>query len=121
MWPNKKYEYEDVVYAELDVDDTSSYGPETITLIKPIIDGTYKYSVHDYSNDSGEQVALDANREMALSGAVVKVYKGTELLRTYQVPTDQTGIVWNVFELKNDVITTLNTMTGEYDAIFMTY
>ena len=58
---------------------------------------------------------------MAAYGTVVIVYKGTELLRTYQVPTDQTGIVWNVFELKNDVITTLNNITGAYDAIFRTY
>ncbi|RLD53829.1 MAG: hypothetical protein DRJ01_18855, partial [Bacteroidetes bacterium] len=33
----------------LDRDDTSSYGPETITIYKPAI-GDYYYSIHDYSN-----------------------------------------------------------------------
>ncbi len=32
--------------ATLDLDDTSSYGPETITL-KKTQDGIYKYAVHD--------------------------------------------------------------------------
>ena len=53
---NKQYKYEDIVYAELDVDDTTSSVPDTITIIKPIVAGTYKYSVHDFTNVIGDQV-----------------------------------------------------------------
>ena len=35
--------------ANLDVDDISSYGPETITILENIY-GTYTYAVHNYSN-----------------------------------------------------------------------
>lgn len=35
----------------LDRDDTSGYGPETITIYKPAV-GNYSYSVFDYSNRS---------------------------------------------------------------------
>ena len=37
-----------VTYAKLDVDDTSGYGPETITSFKQI-DGIYRYYVYQYS------------------------------------------------------------------------
>ena len=82
--------------AWLDVDDTSSYGPETITIDKRLDGTTYTYAVHDYSN------AADVNdRALSASGARVFVYVGQSLVKTYYVPTG-TGNVWTVFRITGD-------------------
>ena len=46
----------------LDVDDTTSYGPETITIEKKLDGQRYVYAVHDYSNSgsTNELRACDA-------------------------------------------------------------
>lgn len=86
--------------ANLDVDDTTSYGPETVTL-RPTATGTYKYYIHHFSGS------------ISTSGAQVKVYRGSTLLKTYNAPTDQgTGIYWNVFSLENGIINDTNTITN---------
>lgn len=79
--------------SNLDVDDTTSYGPETITI--PDISaysGKVTYSVHDYTNRDS-----DTSNEMSNSGAIVKVYKGGTLLETFYIPAGVAGTVWNVF------------------------
>lgn len=77
---------------QLDIDDTSSYGPETITIFS-FIPGIYKYCVHDYTNrSSGSSSAL------AQSGATVTVYLYDGTTQTFTVP-NQPGTVWNVFEI----------------------
>jgi len=81
--------------ANLDVDDTTSYGPETITL-KARPGATYLYYVHDYTGDS--------HYPLRASGAQIRVYKGSEMLKSYNVPTQGEGRYWTVFELKNGVI-----------------
>ena len=65
----------------------------------------FTYSVHDFTNgSSNDSSALSA------SGAIVRVYNGNTLLRTYNVPADRKGTVWNVFSIdKNGSITDLNT------------
>lgn len=93
--------------ANLDVDDTTSYGPETVyvTNYDSLTDGFY-YSVHDYSN-------RNSNSSFALSnsGATVKLYQGLQLLKTFYVPAGQEGTVWNVFSITEDgKITPINTM-----------
>lgn len=90
--------------ARLDLDDTSSYGPETITLTKTQ-SGVYKYAVHDYSNRSSS-----SSTALSMSGAKVELYCGNALVGTYTVPIDKTGTVWNVFEIEGDTIRTINTM-----------
>ncbi|MDR3292864.1 MAG: hypothetical protein LBT20_02030 [Clostridiales bacterium] len=83
----------------LDVDDTDGYGPETITISR---DGRYTYYVQYYSGDG----------TVASSGAVVKLYKGNTLLRTYNTPTNGgIGIYWNIFEIYGDYIHDLNYIT----------
>lgn len=90
---NKRYTFNGVEMANLDVDDTTSYGPETITILEEI-DGTYTYAVHDFTNKgSNESTAL------SLSGALVRVFVGSEQIREYHVPTDQVGTYWTVFEI----------------------
>lgn len=84
--------------ANLDVDDTSSYGPETITLT-PTTTGTYTYYVHHYAGSGS----------ISTSGAQVKLYKGNTLIGTYNAPADQgTGIYWTVFEITNGTIRNIN-------------
>ncbi|MCD8128702.1 MAG: carboxypeptidase regulatory-like domain-containing protein, partial [Oscillospiraceae bacterium] len=92
--------------SNLDIDDTSSYGPETITVTDfEYFANGFTYSVHDYSNRSNS-----SSYAMSNSGAVVRFYQGETLLRTYNIPTGRIGTVWNVFQISADgTITDLNT------------
>jgi tetratricopeptide (TPR) repeat protein len=80
--------------ANLDVDDTTSYGPETITLEKKHLGESYVYAVHDFSNseDSGSS-------QLSNSQAKVFVYVGSSLVRTYYVPVNRVGNLWTVFRI----------------------
>ena len=80
--------------ADLDVDDTDSYGPETITLQKKHFGETYVYAVHDYSNGSDPSATA-----LSASQAKVFVYIGQSLVRTYYVPTNKVGNLWTVFRI----------------------
>lgn len=92
--------------AFLDRDDTSSYGPETITLTNLDSEGHYVYSIHDFTNKGNTQ-----NNALRLSEATVKVYAGTNLLATFAVPQSEVGNVWKVFEIVNGQIVPLNEVT----------
>ena len=85
--------------AWLDVDDTTSYGPETITIQKvdgQFIEGTYSYYVHHYAGSSN----------IPESGAVVKIYEGNSLIGTYSPPQTNQSVeedwVWKVFNITID-------------------
>ncbi|HWV15233.1 MAG TPA: tetratricopeptide repeat protein [Cellvibrio sp.] len=78
--------------AALDVDDTSSYGPETITVNRKHEGERYVYAVHDYSNGSATNSSALSN-----SGAKVFVYVGQTLVRTYYVPKNKKGNLWTAF------------------------
>jgi hypothetical protein len=94
-------------YVKLDKDDTSSYGPETATVYQQI-SGTYRYSVHDFTNRWSSYSTALSN-----SGAQVRVYRGSNLVETFNVPSNQEGTLWTVFELSGDAITPINTMSYE--------
>ncbi|MFJ5392598.1 tetratricopeptide repeat protein [Pectobacterium sp. CHL-2024] len=80
--------------ANLDVDDTDSFGPETITIDKKRLGESYIYAVHDYTNgDKNNSPALSA------SSAKVFVYVGSSQVRAYSVPLNKVGNVWTVFRL----------------------
>lgn len=88
---NKGSQNQDVYpHAYLDVDDTTSYGPETITIFRRLTQ-KYKYYVHHYSGTG----------DLANSSAVVKVYIGNQLVKNYNVPTQQTSDhrYWYVFDI----------------------
>ena len=70
-------------YGQLDVDDVTSYGPETVTVL-PQYAGTYQYAVHEYSGSG----------TLATSDAVVRIYRGDSLIRTLTVPTGSCGEGW---------------------------
>ncbi len=80
--------------AHLDVDDTTSYGPETITLEKKHYGESYVYAVHDYSNGGNP-----SSRALSNSQATVFVYMGQSLVRTYYVPKNRSGNLWTVFRM----------------------
>lgn len=84
----------------LDVDDITSYGPETIT-VDEFISGTYRYSVHNYSNQS-----LSGSTGIANSPARVEVYGFEGLINSFSPPTITPGNTWRVFEIEvagNDI------------------
>jgi uncharacterized repeat protein (TIGR02543 family) len=94
-------------YANLDVDDTDSEGPETITITNLEGLSNIRYAVHDYTNRNE-----NSSSSLSNSGAVVRLYKGNQLLRTFNVPTGYGGTEWDVFSLDSaGRITTINTMT----------
>lgn len=102
--------YADDVYGsevDLDVDDTSSYGPETIT-IRSINEGIYTYAVHNYSDNNSSN-----STSLSTSGAQVQVYRGAELIMTYNVPTGRDGTLWTVFSYDSNTqrFTTINDMS----------
>lgn len=82
--------------ALLDVDDTDSYGPETITLHKKAFGDAYVYAVHDYLNRTSPN-----STELGNSQAKVFVYIGQSLVRTYYVPK-QPGNLWTVFRITGE-------------------
>ena len=101
------YSYSGTTYAELDLDDTSSWGPETCTIYHQE-NGLYRYSVHDYSNRE-----TGYNKSLSNSGAQVRIYKGSELLQAFYVPENTEGTLWTVFEMFNNTIVPKNIMSYE--------
>lgn len=101
---NHKSQYDgSVEICNLDVDDTTSYGPETITL-KAESSRPYYYYIHRYAGSGS----------IATSEARIDVYQGDNLIATYNVPTDQGhGDYWNVFAIDNGQIVERNTMTDQ--------
>ncbi|KVP39387.1 hypothetical protein BGV67_27865 [Burkholderia ubonensis] len=94
--------------ANLDVDDTDGYGPETVTLERKRDGDTYVYAVHDYTD-------RDAPGTTALSQSQAKVfvYVGESLVRTYYVPRNQPGNLWTVFRISGaGEFQDINTMRG---------
>ncbi len=78
--------------ANLDVDDTSSYGPETITIQKKKAGQQYIYAVHNYSDRKNSE-----SRQWKSNQAKVFVYVGNRLMRTFYVTPKSVGNLWVVF------------------------
>jgi hypothetical protein len=91
--------------ANLDRDDTDGYGPETITVTEQLA-GIYRYSVHDYSNRG-----LSSSNALSNSQAQVRVYRGSTLTATFNIPQNTPGTLWTVFEMIGSTITPVNSMT----------
>jgi len=82
-------------YISLDVDDTSSEGPETTT-ISGHYNGMYRFSVHNYSN----KYEATGGNGIKTSPAKVELYNSTGLVQTFNPPTfTGNGDTWRVFEL----------------------
>lgn len=81
--------------AQLDVDDTSSYGPETVTFTAQPGE-VYVYYILDYTNRDSTQ-----SRAMASSGAKIELYSGNQHLQTFHISTSARGKYWEVFRIEN--------------------
>lgn len=89
--------------AELDVDDTTGYGPETITLYD--LNGVYRYTVKDFRR----------TRTLQQYGATVKVYLPGQAQPEVITVAPNAGIVniWEVFELDHGELRILNRAGNE--------
>jgi len=87
-------------YAWLDVDDTSSWGPEAIT-IEQLFPGLYYFWVDDYSG----------NGTISTSGAHVEVFRGRTRLGGVDVPTTTTGSNWSW------LVGTVDGATGDFSLV----
>ncbi len=116
-WYNDGETADETIPAWLDVDDTSSYGPETVSIEKKddgtYVAGTYRYYVHHYSG----------TENIPTSGAIVKVYNGGTEIRSFSPPTTSEAVasswVWSVFSLTLTAdgtvsITPVNTYSGTH-------
>lgn len=85
------------IIAQLDVDDQSGFGPETITLSDT--SGEFIYRVHRYSGFGS----------LAASGATVKIYTSdSSQPKTISVPDSVSGDWWDVFRIENGQIVDIN-------------
>lgn len=100
---NKSASDNRILVCDLDVDDTNSYGPETVT-IKPQHLEPYYYYVYNFSNDDS----------ITNSQAKVELFKGNKLTNTFHVPVNQgDGRYWNLFAIVNGGIVINNTVSSE--------
>ncbi len=91
-----------VEVCNLDYDDTSSYGPEHITL-KANTSSPYYYYIYRYAGSG----------TVASSGAKVTVHQGNTLIAEFNVPTDLgSADYWNVFAIKDGELIINNTITS---------
>ena len=81
--------------AELDVDDVSGFGPETVTLFD--INGNYKLCISDFGETG----------TMAASGAQVKIYVGSSLYTTVDITSDAVN-GWYVCDIAQGSISVRN-------------
>ncbi|QTC40439.1 carboxypeptidase regulatory-like domain-containing protein [Bacillus sp. V3] len=103
FYGDKTYYEDGIVHAELDIDDVTSYGPETVT-IRNLKNGVYHYYIHDYSNRSNP-----GSTAMSNSSAKIKVYTENGY-REFDIPVNQAGIQWNVFTIEDGAINPVNTI-----------
>lgn len=83
------------VIADLDLDDTSSYGPETTTIYN--LDGKYDYYVHNFTPSTG---SLEG------SGATVRVYLPGQSVQTFHVGDGSiSGDMWYVCTIDHGKLT----------------
>ncbi|MBW2149354.1 MAG: carboxypeptidase regulatory-like domain-containing protein [Deltaproteobacteria bacterium] len=78
-------------FANLDVDDVTSFGPETVTIVQPVA-GIYRYYVHLWC-------CLD-QAQLSASQAVVTLFSGAAQIASWTVPRNSgENLWWHVFDL----------------------
>lgn len=93
----------------LDVDDTTSYGPETVTL-NATTNKPYYYYIYHYAGSGS----------LATSEAQIKIYQGESLVGKFNVPTDLgNNRYWNVFAIVDGQIIVKNTITSSPDVSYV--
>ncbi len=106
------YDENSALVAALDVDDTSSYGPETIT-VYDLQEHTFTYVVHDFTNKG-----MTNSTALSESEAMVVVYGANGILGTFHVPVNMRGTAWVVFSVDGSgVLRGIGEMTEPGDGI----
>lgn len=100
----EEYKPNGTLIANLDIDDTDSYGPETITF-NVDTEGTYNYYVHRFSSDG----------TLPASGANVKIYNGERLIKNCNIDAsfDENSLYWNIFTIDKGIFKIVNTVSQE--------
>jgi hypothetical protein len=93
--------------AVLDRDDTSGYGPETITIGTIDTNATYTCYVHDYTNRNNGN-----STQMAREGAIIRIYSQNRLMHTIRIPANGVGTIWNVFKIERGRVVIENTVVA---------
>ena len=106
------YKAKSINGAVMDLDDTQSFGPETITVDDVSALGGFTFAVHNFT----DRAQFSGADRLAKSGATVRVYSGSTLRKTYTVPTNMLGTVWNVFSVSADGTIIDGGMTEQYFA-----
>jgi len=108
-------------YAELDTDDTTSYGPE-VTSISNLRQGTYRFSVRHYAGD-GTIETSGAKVDLVISGIGIYSYtppaaqlEDTNIWRVFDIVVDSAGNVTAVNPI-NDYVTGYDTSELLYPPI----
>jgi hypothetical protein len=78
----------------LDRDDRDGFGPETITIMVTDLRAVYQIYVHDYTNKDRA-----SSSDLSRSGAAVRVYDRDGLVRSFYVPANRPGVLWEVFKI----------------------
>ena len=90
-------------FANLDVDDVTSFGPETITITNTS-PGIYTYFIHQFSSSGS----------FTTSGAAARIYTSVGLASTVNVPTAGSGRYWYVCQIdgQSKAVTILNFLSN---------
>lgn len=107
---DKSFYVDDSLIAFLDHDDTTSYGPETVTLYDPR-DGVFTYGIYNYSHSSDQQLRNSA--------CTVEVYMGNSSIPDYIYYVPQVdGYFWEVFSYDSETrrVTSINEVYYDYDS-----
>lgn len=98
---NKKIYDGSTLIADLDVDDTSGYGPETITISPSGLTGSYTYYIYNYTGTGSFSGA----------GATAELYYGDKLVETVSVPSGSgSGRYWSLFKFEDGKVRLINTV-----------
>lgn len=94
---DSQYNEDGELICDLDVDDRSGYGPETITVYKVNSNHKFSYYLHDYSNRSSLN-----SMGLSNSNATVTIYVKGEYKKTIYIPTNKIGTQWHAFDYHPD-------------------
>ncbi|WP_157261100.1 S-layer homology domain-containing protein [Paenibacillus wynnii] len=98
-YSDREFYYDYVLYADLDHDDTNSYGPETTTIRKRV-DGVYTFYIENFSGNG-----INDADTLSASGGKVEIYNGDNSIpvKIYNVPVgDNKDMFWHVFNMTVD-------------------
>jgi hypothetical protein len=89
--------------AWLDRDDTTGYGPETVTITEVDDHAAYHIYVHSYSDRKQKN-----SKRLASSNAAVRIYSDNKLVARYSVTAGTAGTTWYAADIVNGNIQDVN-------------